>query len=143
MSTDTMTTTQVYQVFIRASAQQIWEAITTPEWTERYGYGGVAQYDLRPGGSARQATSDAMKQAGAAKGFPVPDLAVEGEFIEVDPPRRLVQTWQMVMDSRSRTSWRASRSSSCSCRDRWARWPAAAGRGSSATSRPFWKAAAR
>jgi uncharacterized protein YndB with AHSA1/START domain len=98
MSTDTMTTTQVYQVFIRASAQQIWEAITTPEWTERYGYGGVAEYDLRPGGSARQATSDAMKQAGAAKGFPVPDAAVEGEFIEVDPPRRLVQTWQMVMD---------------------------------------------
>ena len=30
------TTTQVYQVFIRATPEQIWEAITTPEFTARY-----------------------------------------------------------------------------------------------------------
>src|SRR5262249_42054425 len=33
------TATQVYQVFIKASPEQIWEAITTPEFTERYFYG--------------------------------------------------------------------------------------------------------
>jgi uncharacterized protein YndB with AHSA1/START domain len=27
-----------------------------------------------------------------------PDLAVDGEIIEVDPPRKLVQTFRMVMD---------------------------------------------
>ena len=33
MTTTTATDTQVYQVFIKASPEQIWEAITTPEFT--------------------------------------------------------------------------------------------------------------
>ena len=33
MTTMTATTTQVYQLFIRATPEQIWEAITTPEFT--------------------------------------------------------------------------------------------------------------
>jgi uncharacterized protein YndB with AHSA1/START domain len=28
-----------------------------------------------------------------------PDVAVDGEILESDPPRKLVQTWRMVMDS--------------------------------------------
>src|SRR4029079_8444543 len=31
--------TQVYQVFIKASPEQIWEAITNPEFTTKYFYG--------------------------------------------------------------------------------------------------------
>ena len=46
-------TTQVYRVYIKATPQAIWDAITKPEWTERYGYGGRAEYDLRPGGAYR------------------------------------------------------------------------------------------
>jgi len=38
-STTDTTTTQVYQVFIRAEPEQIWEAITTPEFTARYFHG--------------------------------------------------------------------------------------------------------
>jgi hypothetical protein len=38
--TDTMVTTQVYRVYIKATPQAIWDAITKPEWTDRYGYGG-------------------------------------------------------------------------------------------------------
>jgi uncharacterized protein YndB with AHSA1/START domain len=98
MSTNTMTATQVHQVYIRATPEAIWDAITKPEWTERYGYGGLADYDLRPGGSAKSLASQAMKDAGAAKGWPVPDEIVDGEVIEADPPRRLVQTWKMLMD---------------------------------------------
>jgi hypothetical protein len=30
-------TTQVYRVFIKATPRAIWDAITTPEWTQRYG----------------------------------------------------------------------------------------------------------
>ena len=33
------------------SPQAIWDAITKPEWSERYGYGGRVEYDLRPGGA--------------------------------------------------------------------------------------------
>jgi len=97
-STGTAVTTQVYRVYIKATSQAIWDAITKPEWTERYGYGGLSQYDLRPGGAYRAFASEAMKKAGAEMGFPTPDVVVDGEVIEADPPRKLVQTWRMLMD---------------------------------------------
>ena len=49
--TETLVTTQVYRVYIKASPQAIWDAITKPEWSERYGYGSRVEYDLRPGGT--------------------------------------------------------------------------------------------
>jgi uncharacterized protein YndB with AHSA1/START domain len=86
-------TTQVYRVYIRTTPEAVWDAITQPEWTERYGYGGVADYDLRPGGQAIQRPGAAMRA------YPgVPDVIVDGEILESDPPRKLVQTWRMLMD---------------------------------------------
>ena len=35
----TTTTAQVYQVFIKATPEQIWDAITKPEFTAKYFYG--------------------------------------------------------------------------------------------------------
>jgi uncharacterized protein YndB with AHSA1/START domain len=96
-STETAVTTQVYRVYIKATPQAIWDAITKPEWTVRYGYAGRAEYDLRPAGAYRGYTTDAMKADGAAQGVEVPDLGVDGEVIEADPPHRLVQTWRMLM----------------------------------------------
>ena len=93
MSTETentVTTTQVYRVYIRATAEAIWDAITKPEWTQRYGYGGSAEYDLRSGGVYRSHASEEMVPGGG--------VAVDGEVIEADPPRKLVQTWRMLMD---------------------------------------------
>ncbi len=98
MTTDTNVTTQVYRVYIKATPQAIWDAIIKPEWSERYGYGGRVDYDLKPGGAYRAFSSDAMKKAGAEMGMPVPDVMVDGEVIESEPPRRLVQTWRMLMD---------------------------------------------
>jgi uncharacterized protein YndB with AHSA1/START domain len=97
-TTDTRVTTQVYAVYIKATPQAIWDAITKPEWTERYGYTALVEYDLRPGGSYRAVPSEAMKKAGAEMGYPIPDVAVDGEVIEADPPNKLVQTWRMLMD---------------------------------------------
>ncbi len=88
----TTATTQVYRVYIKAAPEAVWDAITKPEWTDRYGYGGRAEFDLRPGGRFRALASDAMRSLGA------PEVAVDGEVVEVDPPHRLVQTWRMVMD---------------------------------------------
>ena len=97
--TGTMVTTQVYRVYIKASPQAVWDAITRPEWTERYGYGSRVEYDLRPGGTYRAFSTEEMKAARAEMGGgPVPDVIVDGEVIEADPPHRLVQTWRMLMD---------------------------------------------
>jgi uncharacterized protein YndB with AHSA1/START domain len=89
-------TTQVYRVYIKAPAQAIWDAITQPEWAEKYGYGGRVAYDLRPGGDYKAFPSEAMKQYG-----PVPDVIIVGEVIEADPPKKLVQTWHPVWDPQS------------------------------------------
>jgi uncharacterized protein YndB with AHSA1/START domain len=100
--TETAVTTQVYRVYIKATPQAIWDAITQPEWTERYGYGGRVEYDLRPGGAYRAFATDDMKRARAEMGgCPVPDVIVDGEVVESDPPRKLVQTWRMLMDPQS------------------------------------------
>jgi uncharacterized protein YndB with AHSA1/START domain len=92
MSEANVETTQVYRVYIRATPEAIWEAITQPQWSARYGYGGNVEYDLRVGGAFRVHSSEEFLAAGA------PEIAVDGEVLESDPPRKLVQTWRMLMD---------------------------------------------
>ena len=95
MTTATATTTQVYQLFIKATPERIWDAITRPEFTARYFYG--ARIDITP----ERALSHG------------PDGAVWGdtEVFEYDPPRRLVHGWQSLYDPElaaeepSRVTW--------------------------------------
>jgi uncharacterized protein YndB with AHSA1/START domain len=98
MTISTATTTQVYRVYIKATPEKIWQAITDPEWTNRYGYTGFAHYDLRPGGALKVVPNDEFKAAAEAQGYPCPDVIVDGEVIEADPARKLVTTWRMLMD---------------------------------------------
>lgn len=83
---------QVYRVYIKAPPRAVWDAITRPEWTVRYGYAGLVDYDLRAGGQFRIHANEGMK---AHPG--VPDVISDGEVVEADPPRKLVQTWRMLM----------------------------------------------
>jgi uncharacterized protein YndB with AHSA1/START domain len=92
-STTPLITTQVYRVYIKATPQAIWDAITKPEWAAKYGYGGRAEYDLKPGAPYRILTTEEMRTHGAG------DVAVDGEVVESDPPRKLVLTWRMCMGS--------------------------------------------
>jgi len=96
--TPTETTTAVYKVYIKATPDAIWTAITDPEWTNRYGYTGFTHYDLRPGGALEIVPNGEFKAAAAAQGYPCPDVLVDGEVIEVDPPHRLRTSWRMLMD---------------------------------------------
>ena len=96
MSTSTtVQTTQVYQVFILATPEQIWDAITKPEFTQQYFHG--ARISVVP---------DHYSSLG-------PDGAVWGDAAveEFDPPRRLVHGWssmydpELVAEEESRVTW--------------------------------------
>jgi uncharacterized protein YndB with AHSA1/START domain len=88
-------TVQVYQVFIKASPEQIWDAITKPEFTERYFYG--SRIEVSP--ERRVSTA--------------PDGSSRGDdaTIEFDPPRKLVHEWRSLWDAEaapepaSRVTW--------------------------------------
>jgi uncharacterized protein YndB with AHSA1/START domain len=90
MTTETHDTTQRYEVEVAAAPATVWRALTTSEWTERYGYGGRVEYDPRPGGAYRLFATDEMIERGA------PAVVVEGRVLEADAPRRLVVTWRAL-----------------------------------------------
>lgn len=87
-----MSETNVYRIWIKATPERIWRALTDPQELEGYGYGGRYDADVRAGGEYRVGATDQMLQAGA------PELMVDGEYLEVEEPRRLVQTWHALFD---------------------------------------------
>jgi uncharacterized protein YndB with AHSA1/START domain len=93
MSTATAQTTQVYSVFIRATPEQIWDAITKPEFTQQYFYG--ARIELR--GSRRLSAVGVMEW--------------DEEVLEAEPPTRLVHRFvaaydpDMAAEEPSRVTW--------------------------------------
>ena len=95
MTTITAQTTQVYSVFIRATPKEVWEAITTPEFSHKYFHG--ARLTVTPDNYS------SVDDNGA-------DL-VTGSVLEFDPPRRLVHTWramyspELAAEEESRVTW--------------------------------------
>jgi len=63
-------TVQVHRVYIKATPQAIWDAITKPEWTVKYGYAPVVDFELRKGGVSY--TIDSVRHFRAR--FPGDDL---------------------------------------------------------------------
>jgi uncharacterized protein YndB with AHSA1/START domain len=98
MTTTQTTTTQVHRVYIKATPEAIWEAITKPEWTQRYGYTGLVDYDLRPGGHYQVRPTPQFRAGAEARGNQLPEVIIQGEVLEADPPRKLVTTFHMMMD---------------------------------------------
>jgi uncharacterized protein YndB with AHSA1/START domain len=98
MTTTQTTTTQVYRVYIKATPEAIWDAITKPEWTQRYGYTGLVDYDLRPGGHYKVRPTPEFRAGAEARGNELPEVIIQGEVLEADPPRKLITTFHMLMD---------------------------------------------
>jgi uncharacterized protein YndB with AHSA1/START domain len=95
----TVTTVQVYQVFIRATPEQIWDAITKPEFTSRYFHGSVVDSTFEPGSPYHSYSTDRSQ------------LWVDGVVQEADPPRLLRHTWRSLYNEEtaaedfSRVTW--------------------------------------
>ena len=87
----------VTPIYIRATPEVIWRAITETDFTLRYYYGNAVDTDWKPGSPYRM-TMDGEPQ-------------IEGEIVEATPPRHLVQTFHAVWDEEvaadaaSRVSW--------------------------------------
>jgi len=97
MTTMTEQATQVYAVFIRATPEQVWDAITKPEFTTKYFHGTKIESTFEPG-------TPYLSVAGS-------DTVVDGEILESDPPRTLKHTWRALWDPEtaaephSRVTW--------------------------------------
>src|SRR4051812_44801116 len=73
-------TTAVFEIFIKTTPERLWEAITDTEMRAKYSFGVQTSSDWTPGSEY-------------TSGVPgVIDIAA-GENLEVDPPRRLVQSF--------------------------------------------------
>jgi uncharacterized protein YndB with AHSA1/START domain len=89
-------TVQVYQLFIKATPEAIWEAITKPEFTTKYFHG--ARIEVTPE-RRRTFSPDGSDDWG------------EGAVTEFDPPRKLVHEWrsayneELATEEPSRVTW--------------------------------------
>jgi len=73
--------TFVYVTFIRTSADELWTALTSPEFTKKYWFGVHQQTDWKAGSPWKLVFADGR-------------IADTGEILEIDPPRRLVLKWR-------------------------------------------------
>jgi uncharacterized protein YndB with AHSA1/START domain len=74
-------------VYIKAPAQKVWDAITDPEWNSKYAYRSRQVFEPRAGGTYRALANEGMMALG------LPEVIIDGEVLEYDPPRKLVYTW--------------------------------------------------
>jgi uncharacterized protein YndB with AHSA1/START domain len=89
---------KVFEIYIKTTPERLWEAITDPEMRSKYNFGVGVSSDWTPG-SRFEMTHPAAGALG------------EGENLEVDPPRRLVQSmvalWSedVKSEGKSRVTW--------------------------------------
>jgi uncharacterized protein YndB with AHSA1/START domain len=90
---------KVFEIYIKTTPERLWEAITDSKLRAKYNFGVGVSSDWSPGSS--------YKAVHAGAGVPIS----EGENLEVDPPRRLVQSfnalWSEAVQSEgtSRVTW--------------------------------------
>src|SRR3954468_17449170 len=90
---------KVFEIYIKTTPERLWEAITDPAMRAKYNFGVGVTSDWTPG-SHYEARHE---QAGIA--------ISEGENLEVDPPRRLVQSFTALWgedvrsEGTSRVTW--------------------------------------
>ncbi len=76
-------TKAVFEIFIKTTPERLWEAITDPKLRAKYTFGVETHSDWTPGSTYKASVPGVF------------DIA-EGENLEVDPPRRLVQTFNAL-----------------------------------------------
>ncbi len=90
---------KVFEIYIKTTPERLWQAITDPEMRSKYQFGSRFSADFTPG--SRYEMSHPNNGG----------LLGEGENLEVDPPRRLVQSMRALWgedvksEGTSRVTW--------------------------------------
>ncbi|MDJ0769184.1 MAG: SRPBCC family protein [Ilumatobacter sp.] len=79
-------TAHLYEIFVRAPRERVWQALTDPDDTVRYFHGTRFESSFEAGAPYRNVIVDGDR------------LAVDGVIEAFDPPRRLVLTWHVNYD---------------------------------------------
>jgi uncharacterized protein YndB with AHSA1/START domain len=88
---------KVFEIYIKTSPERLWEAITDKEMRRKYTFGAVVSSNWTPG----------SRYEALGRGTPI----FEGENLEVDAPRRLVQSFRALWgedvksEGTSRVTW--------------------------------------
>jgi uncharacterized protein YndB with AHSA1/START domain len=90
---------KVFEIYIKTTPERLWQAITDSEMREKYNFGVGVESDWTAGSPYRGVHMRA------------PGPIVEGENLEVEPPRRLVQSFRALWsddvkaEGTSRVTW--------------------------------------
>ena len=91
------TMTKVFEIYIKTTPEQLWKAITDREMRRQYTFGAIITSEWTQG----------SRYEAVGRGNPI----FEGENLEVDPPRRLVQSFRALWgedvksEGTSRVTW--------------------------------------
>ena len=89
----------VFQIYIRATVETLWQAITETEFRRQYFFGSTIDTDFRPGSPLRSVSPDG-------------ELWGDDTVLECEPPHLLSHTWRSLWDPEardepeSRVTWR-------------------------------------
>jgi len=102
-------TAAVFEIYIKTDPERLWEAITSKEMRAKYSFGVGTESDWTPGSEYKAGVPGVI------------DIAA-GENLEVDPPRRLVQSFTALWSDEgkaagtSRVTWEIEPVGEDSCR---------------------------
>lgn len=82
MNLDNFKPTTVYTIYIAATPEKVWQALTSAEFSQKYFFGNSVAIELRVGGAFIVRTPDNSPH-------------ISGEVFECDPPRKLTHTFNV------------------------------------------------
>jgi uncharacterized protein YndB with AHSA1/START domain len=82
MNLDNFKPTTVYTIYIAATPEKVWQALTSAEFSQKYFFGNSVAIEQRVGGAFIVRTPDGS-------------LHISGEVFECDPPRKLSHSFNV------------------------------------------------
>jgi uncharacterized protein YndB with AHSA1/START domain len=82
MNIDQFKPATVYTIYIAATPEQVWQALTSAEFSRKYFFGNAVEVDLKIGGAYIVRAPDGA-------------LHISGEVLECDPPKKLSITFNV------------------------------------------------